>query len=75
MISDDNEILPSQEIMIRIPRFDDTLIISRYFCFKTTLLLPSCKKLLVFLQSKRKKELTMRSCPKEKNKIKTRKDI
>ena len=60
--------------MIRIPRFDDTLIISRYFCFKTTLLLLSCKKLLVFLQSK-KKELTMRSCPKEKNKIKTRKDI
>ena len=75
MISDDSEILPSQEIMIRIPRFDDTLIISRYFCFKTTLLLLSCKKLLVFLQSKRKKELTMRSCPKEKNKIKTRKDI
>ena len=74
MISDDSEILPSQEIMIRIPRFDDTLIISRYFCFKTTLLLPSCKKLLVFLQSK-KKELTMRSCPEEKNKIKTRKDI
>ena len=74
MISDDSEILPSQEIMIRIPRFDDTLIISRYFCFKTTLLLLSCKKLLVFLQSKRKKA-DHEVIPKEKNKIKTRKDI
>ena len=60
--------------MIRIPRFDDTLIISRYFCFKTTLLLPSCKKLLVILQPKRKRA-DHKAMLKEKNKIKTRKDI
>ena len=74
MISDDSEILPSQEIMIRIPRFDDTLIISRYFCYKNTSLLLSCKVLLVTLQPKRKKA-DHKAVLKEKNKIKTRKDI
>ena len=74
MISDDSEILPSQEIMIRIPRFDDTLIISRYFFYKTTSLLLSCKVLLVTLQPKRKRA-DHKAVLKEKNKIKTRKDI
>ena len=74
MISDDSEILPSQEIMIRIPRFDDTLIISRYFCYKNTSLLLSCKVLLVTLQPKRKRA-DNKAVLKEKNKIKTRKDI
>ena len=74
MISDDSEILPSQEIMIRIPRFDDTLIISRYFFYKNTSLLLSCKVLLVTLQQKRKKA-DHKAVLKEKNKIKTRKDI
>ena len=60
--------------MIRIPRFDDTLIISRYFCYKNTSLLLSCKVLLVTLQPKRKKA-DHKAALKEKNKIKTRKDI
>lgn len=73
MISDDSEILPSQEIMIRIPRFDDTLIILGIFVINNVIATELQIIISIFAVEK-KKELAIKPVSRE-NKVNSRKDI
>lgn len=73
MISDDSEILPSQEIMIRIPRFDDTLIILGIFVINN-FIATELQIIISIFAVEKKKELAIKPVSRE-NKVNSRKDI